>query len=37
MQGYLFAKPTHPEDCAQMLREGRSLSIPRSRKRPQVA
>ena len=36
MQGYLFARPTHPEDCARMLRDGKSLSVPRSRKRPQL-
>jgi diguanylate cyclase (GGDEF)-like protein/PAS domain S-box-containing protein len=36
MQGYLFARPTDPEACGQMLREGRTLAIPRSRKRPQL-
>ena len=36
MQGYLFARPTDPEACAKMLREGRSLAIPRSRGRPQL-
>jgi EAL domain-containing protein (putative c-di-GMP-specific phosphodiesterase class I) len=29
MQGYLFAKPTHAEECERMLREGRKLAIPR--------
>ncbi|HET7201390.1 MAG TPA: EAL domain-containing protein, partial [Burkholderiales bacterium] len=30
MQGYLFAKPTSTEECAQMLREGRKLAISRA-------
>jgi EAL domain-containing protein (putative c-di-GMP-specific phosphodiesterase class I) len=30
MQGYLFAKPTHAEECERMLREGRTLAIPRA-------
>jgi diguanylate cyclase (GGDEF)-like protein/PAS domain S-box-containing protein len=37
MQGFLFAKPTDAEDCAQMLREGKTLAVPRgSRKRAQL-
>jgi EAL domain-containing protein (putative c-di-GMP-specific phosphodiesterase class I) len=28
MQGYLFAKPAHAEECERMLREGRKLAIP---------
>jgi EAL domain-containing protein (putative c-di-GMP-specific phosphodiesterase class I) len=29
MQGYLFARPTDPEACANMLREGLTLGTPR--------
>jgi diguanylate cyclase (GGDEF)-like protein/PAS domain S-box-containing protein len=30
MQGYLFARPTHAEECERMLRKGRKLAIPRA-------
>jgi EAL domain-containing protein (putative c-di-GMP-specific phosphodiesterase class I) len=33
MQGYLFARPTHAEECERMLREGRRLAIPRAGRR----
>jgi diguanylate cyclase (GGDEF)-like protein len=29
MQGYFFARPTDPEACARMLREGTTLTLPR--------
>jgi diguanylate cyclase (GGDEF)-like protein/PAS domain S-box-containing protein len=30
MQGYFFAKPTGAEECERMMREGRTLAIPRT-------
>ena len=33
MQGYFFARPTHAEECEQMLREERKLAIPRAGRR----
>jgi diguanylate cyclase (GGDEF)-like protein/PAS domain S-box-containing protein len=30
MQGYLFARPTTADECEKMLREGRTLPIPRA-------
>jgi diguanylate cyclase (GGDEF)-like protein/PAS domain S-box-containing protein len=30
MQGYFFARPTHADECEQMLREERKLAMPRA-------
>jgi diguanylate cyclase (GGDEF)-like protein/PAS domain S-box-containing protein len=34
MQGYFFARPTGAGECEQMLREGRTLAIPRTGRKP---
>jgi diguanylate cyclase (GGDEF)-like protein/PAS domain S-box-containing protein len=37
MQGYLFARPTGAEECAQMMREGRKLALPRNARKAQLS